>query len=104
MPFYMAINRTPFTIQVQETNRPGDPWIVIEPEQCVPLWPKSDKKTLHVRAGDDGETVTRPFKLDEAQCTLLKMKNRVSFPSLLTLVITYCLVVLRANSLYYTHF
>lgn len=77
MPFYMVINKTPFTIQIQETNRPGDPWTAIESEQCVPLWPKSDKKTLHVRAGDDDATVSRPFKLDEAQCTLLKMKNRV---------------------------
>lgn len=78
MPFYMVINKTPFKIQIQETNRPADPWIAIDSEQCIPLWPKSDKKMLHVRVGDDDETVSRPFKLDEAQCTLLKMKNRVS--------------------------
>lgn len=70
------MNKAPFAIHVQEDKRPGDPWVTIEPEQCVPLWPKSDGKTLHVRAGND-ETVSRPFKFVEAQCTLLKLKNRV---------------------------
>lgn len=77
MPFYVLTNKAPFAIQVQEEKRPADPWIVIEPDQSVPLWPKStDCRRLHVRAGDD-ETVSRPFKFDEAQCTLLKLKNRV---------------------------
>lgn len=71
------MNNAPFAIQVQESKRPGDSWIVIESQDCVPLWPKSDGKTLHVRAGND-ENVSRPFNFDEAQCTLLKMKNRVS--------------------------
>lgn len=79
MPFYVLTNKAPFTIQVQEHKRPGDPWIVILPDQSVPLWPKSDCKTLHVRAGDDTETLSRPFKFDEAQCTLLKLKNRVGY-------------------------
>lgn len=76
MPFYVLTNKAPFTIRVQENNRPGDKWIVIEPDECVPFWPKSECKTLHVRAGDD-ETVSRPFKFDDAQCTLLKLKNKV---------------------------
>lgn len=78
MPFYVLTNNAPFTIQVQENKRPGDPWIVIEPTHSVPLWPKADGKTLHVRVGDD-DTVSRPFKFDDAQCTLLKLKNRVGF-------------------------
>lgn len=78
MPFYVLTNKAPFTIRVQENNRSADSWVVIEPDQSVPLWPKSDTKTLHVRAGDD-DNVSRPFKFDEAQCTLLKLKNRVCF-------------------------
>lgn len=76
MPFYVLTNKAPFTIQVQEDKRPADRWIVIEPDQSIPLWPKSGSKTLHVRAGND-ETVSRSFKFDEPQCTLLKLKNRV---------------------------
>lgn len=78
MPFYVVINKAPFTIQVQENKRPGDPWLIVDPEQCVPLWPKSNDKTLHVRASDD-ETVSRPFKFTDPQCTLLKLKNRVRY-------------------------
>lgn len=77
MPFYVLTNKAPFTIQVQENNRPGDPWITIETDQSVPFWPKSDCRTLHVRASDD-DALSRPFKFDEAQCTLLKLKNQVS--------------------------
>lgn len=76
MPCYVLTNKAPFTIQVQENKRPGDPWITVDPEQSVPIWPKADCKTLHVRAGDD-ETVSPPFKFDEAQCTLLKIQNKV---------------------------
>lgn len=81
MPFYVLTNKAPFTIQVQEDKRPGDTWVVVEPEQSVPFWPKADCKTLHVRAGDD-ETISRPFKFDEAQCTLLKWENKVSFSTI----------------------
>lgn len=90
MPFYVLTNNAPFTIQVQENKRPGDSWIVIEPKQSVPLWPKSDGRTLHVRAGED-EAVSRPFKFDEPQCTLLKLKNKVGFR------IFYCLKVIRKS-------
>lgn len=76
MPFYVLTNKAPYAIQVQENNRPGDPWITIETDQSVPLWPKSDARTLHVRAGND-DALSRPFKFDEVQCTLLKLKNRV---------------------------
>lgn len=76
MPFYVLTNNAPFAIQVQENKRPGDAWSIIEPNQSVPLWPKSDCRTLHVRAGSD-DTVSRPFKFDEPQCTLLKIKNKV---------------------------
>lgn len=76
MPFYVLTNKAPFTIRVQEDKRPGDAWVSVEPEQSVPFWPKTE--TLHVRAGDD-ETVSRPFKIDEAQCTLLNIRNKVSF-------------------------
>lgn len=76
MPFYVLMNKAPFTIQVQDDKRPGDPWLTVEPEDCAPLWPKSDNKTLHVRVKDD-ETISRPFKFNDVQCSLLKMKNRV---------------------------
>lgn len=78
MPFYVLLNKAPFTIQVQDDKRPGDRWLNVEPEECAPLWPKSDSRTLHVRVKDN-QTISRPFKFTDVQCSLLKMKNRVIF-------------------------
>lgn len=77
MPFYVLMNKAPFAIQVQDNKRPGDTWLTIEPEDCAPLWPRSESNTLHVRVKDD-ENISRPFKFTEVQCSLLKMKNRVN--------------------------
>lgn len=77
MPFCVLLNRAPFPIQVQENDRPADPWITLEPEACQPFWPKSEGKIIHVKV-KDSEIISRPFKFTEAQCNLLKLKNRVS--------------------------
>lgn len=71
------MNKTPFVIEVQEDKRPADPWVQVEPDQCVPLWPKTDSnRMLRVKAIDD-VNISRPFKYTEVQCTLLKMNNKV---------------------------
>lgn len=76
MPFYVVTNKAPFTIEIQEEKRPGDKWLSIEPDECVPFWPKSEVDTLHVKVRNDSH-VSRPFKYTEAHCTLLKLKNKV---------------------------
>lgn len=80
VPFFVMMNKAPFAIEVQEDKRPADKWTKIEANQCVPLWPKDESKMLRVRACDN-KHVSRPFKFDEVQCTLLKMENQVIFNS-----------------------
>lgn len=78
MPLYVLLNKAPFAIQVQEDSRPGDPWLTIESDECVPFWPKSVVgNTMHVKA-KDSETISRTFKYGTVQCSLLKLKNRVN--------------------------
>lgn len=78
MPYYVLINRASFDIEVQEDQRPGDPWILVKTNDCAPLWPKAeDNKMLRVKTTDERE-ITAPFKYDYVQCTLLQLKNKVS--------------------------
>lgn len=76
---YVMMNKAPFTIEVQEDRRPCDPWIEIEQNQCVPLWPKSKgenlAKMLRVRTKNDTHACS-PFSYNEVECTLLKMNNK----------------------------
>lgn len=34
-PYYVIINEAPYAIECQESDRPADPWIVIEPKSCT---------------------------------------------------------------------
>lgn len=78
MPYFVLINRASFDIEVQEDQRPGDPWILVKTNDCAPLWPKAeDNKMLRVKTTDERE-ITAPFKYDYVQCTLLQLKNKVS--------------------------
>ncbi|XP_037905174.1 vacuolar protein sorting-associated protein 13 isoform X4 [Hermetia illucens] len=76
LPFYVLINKAYFPIEVQEDQRSADPWIKIPPNECVPFWPKADSSpVIRCKAGDHPH-ISRPFKYNEAQCTLLMMKNK----------------------------
>lgn len=71
------MNKAPFTIEVQEDRRPGDPWIEVQQDQCVPLWPRTDSsKLLRVKSKDD-MNLSSPFKMNEVQCSLLRFNNKV---------------------------
>lgn len=76
MPFYVLVNKAPYTIEVQENSRPGDPWIKVEEDQCIPFWPKSNMEMLRVKVADDADT-SRPFKFTDTQCILLRLNNKV---------------------------
>lgn len=76
MPFYVLLNKAPYTIEVQENNRPSDPWVQVEQDQCIPFWPKCEANMLRVKAADDKD-IAKPFKIIEAQCTLVKLNNKV---------------------------
>lgn len=71
------MNKAPYAIEVQENNRPGDRWVEVQENDCIPFWPKSDANMLRVKAKDDSN-VSRPFKCTDVQCTLLKIKNKVN--------------------------
>lgn len=77
IPMYVMMNKAPFTIEVQEDRRPGDPWIEVPQDQCVPLWPKTDSsKLLRVKTKDD-MNLSSPFRFNEVQCSLLRFNNKV---------------------------
>lgn len=77
IPMYVMMNKAPFTIEVQEDRRPGDPWIEVPQDKCVPLWPKTDSsKLLRVKSKDD-MSLSSPFKFNEVQCSLLRFNNKV---------------------------
>lgn len=77
IPMYVMMNKAPFTIQVQEDRRPGDPWIEVKPDECVPLWPKAESSRM-LRVKTEGDiSASAAFRYNDVQCTLLKIKNKV---------------------------
>ncbi|TDG48268.1 hypothetical protein AWZ03_005223 [Drosophila navojoa] len=73
IPFYIVHNKCRHTIELQELNRPGDPWLAVEELEYKPLWPKSEThRKLILRVG---QQVTPAFDYTEASCTLLKLPN-----------------------------
>lgn len=76
-PYYVIINNAPYSIECQENDRPGDPWITVEPKSCSALWPSSDfeDKSLRVRIKGTNE-ISPPFLYTESHTTLLKLKNQ----------------------------
>lgn len=72
IPFYIATNKCDVLIELQEHSRPGDPWIKIEPNACIPFWPKSEIKKVILKVA--GQT-TVPFDYSEVQCILLKLEH-----------------------------
>lgn len=107
-PYFVIINEAPYAIECQESDRPADPWIVIEPKSCtgknfvfftffnnqfnrlnkclyccfkiLALWPKSEMedKLLKLRIVGTNE-ISSPFLYTESHTTLLKLHNRVSY-------------------------
>lgn len=76
MPLYVVTNKAPFTIEIQEAQRPGDKWLEIESEQCIPFWPKSDDNRVRIKVKHDGH-VSPSFDYTEAHSTLLRLNNKV---------------------------
>lgn len=76
-PYYVIINEAPFAIECQESNRPADSWVKVEPKSCSALWPKSDveDKLLKLRIVGTKET-SAPFLYTESHTTLLKLNNK----------------------------
>lgn len=85
MPYYILLNKAPFTIEVQEDQRPGDPWLSVGSEDSIPFWPKnSSNKMMRIRTAED-RNVANSFDYTTVQDTLLKLDNSVSiyFPQIL---------------------
>lgn len=78
-PYYVIINNAPFAIECQESDRPADPWVCVEPDSCAAWWPKSDQddKLLKVRV-QGTEEISASFLYTDSHTTLLKLKNKVS--------------------------
>lgn len=77
-PYYIVMNNAPFVIEVQEFDRPGDPWTRIEANSCSPLWPKSSLEEKLLKLRIEGTTeVSASFLYTESHNTLLKLKNYV---------------------------
>ncbi|XP_017837309.1 vacuolar protein sorting-associated protein 13 isoform X2 [Drosophila busckii] len=73
IPFYIVRNKCSFNIELQEQKRPGDPWLLLQPQQCEPLWPKHDSShKLLVRVDD---RLTPAFDYTEVTCTLLILNH-----------------------------
>ncbi|XP_055701182.1 intermembrane lipid transfer protein Vps13 isoform X2 [Phlebotomus papatasi] len=73
LPNFILVNKTPVDVEVQEENRPGDPWFTVPSQECVPLWPKVESNPM-LRIRVDG-IVTPPFRYTEVQCSLLKLQH-----------------------------
>ncbi|KAL3279818.1 hypothetical protein HHI36_017325 [Cryptolaemus montrouzieri] len=76
-PYYVIINNTSFAMEFQESIRPADHWLKVEPESCASLWPISeyDDKLLRLRICETKE-VSQPFLYTESHTTLLRMDNK----------------------------
>lgn len=76
-PYYVIINKAPFAVEVQEDQRPGDPWLCAAPDSCVPLWPRvTQDPMLRVKTTDEAQAVSVPFRYVTVQSTLLKLANK----------------------------
>ncbi|GLH16637.1 Vacuolar protein sorting-associated protein 13A [Gryllus bimaculatus] len=75
-PYYVLLNSASFSIEVQEAERPADPWIIVEPNGCSPFWPRSSN-TKHLRARVAGSSeMTASFSYDTVYTTLLRLDNK----------------------------
>jgi len=75
-PYYILINNADFLIECQENDgRIDDELIKVPPGECVPLWPRSEHKTLKAKVADLPEK-TPAFTYNESQMTLLKLNNK----------------------------
>ncbi|XP_055686925.1 intermembrane lipid transfer protein Vps13 isoform X2 [Lutzomyia longipalpis] len=73
LPNFILVNKAPVDVEVQEENRPGDPWLLVPSQECIPLWPKVESNPM-LRIRVEG-IVTPPFRYTEVQCSLLKLPN-----------------------------
>ncbi|XP_059615380.1 intermembrane lipid transfer protein Vps13 isoform X2 [Phlebotomus argentipes] len=73
LPNFILVNKAPVDVEVQEENRPGDHWLRVSSQECIPLWPKVESNPM-LRIRVEG-IVTPPFRYTEVQCSLLKLQN-----------------------------
>ncbi|XP_064471874.1 intermembrane lipid transfer protein Vps13-like isoform X2 [Ornithodoros turicata] len=74
-PYYLVLNNCKFAIEVKEYVENTD-WITIQPEECIPLWPKQAQK-LEMMARYAGTLEsTVPFSCKETNSVLLKLANK----------------------------
>lgn len=75
-PYFVMINKAPFAVEVQEDRRPGDPWLCVNPDSCVPLWPRiTQDPMLRVKTADN-TNASVPFHYVTVQTTLLRLFGR----------------------------
>lgn len=78
-PYFLLLNNATFTIECQESDRPADPWIVVDPSGCNAFWPKSSQEDRLIKLRVAGTTeITEPFLISESHTTLLRLNNRVT--------------------------
>nr|CAI5824993.1 unnamed protein product [Callosobruchus analis] len=76
-PFYVIINNAPFRIECQESDRPADPWTMVDSKSCAALWPKTDKDDKLLRLRIEGtDEISAPFLYTESHNTLLRLDNK----------------------------
>jgi hypothetical protein len=75
-PRYYLINQCSFNMEVLE-NEQQESKVMIESKKCVPFWPKSKTPQLIARI-DGTKEVTKAFRYDKADQTLLQIPNKVS--------------------------
>lgn len=76
IPYYLLVNRASFDIEVQESSRPLDPWVLVPKNRVMPLWPKTEQdQMIRVRCTDDPKNITSPFRYTDVQVSLLKLEN-----------------------------
>lgn len=78
MPYYILLNKAPFTIEVQEDQRPADPWLSVATDESIPFWPKNPSNEMMRICTAEDRTIKNSFNYTTVQDTLLKLKHAVS--------------------------
>lgn len=79
-PYYVIINNAPYPIECQESDRPADHWLAVEPKSCTALWPRSEMEDKLLKLRVQGTTEqSAPFLYTESHNTLLRLNNKVSY-------------------------
>lgn len=74
-PYYMLINTSELIFLIQENTPEPSGWIEIQPQQCVPFWPLTNKMEMKAKVKDTSEE-TSLFPMNKPHSTLLKLENQ----------------------------